>query len=138
MPAAVVVTGKLKARASKFGQSQAIPPAQDRDQYKVLLEELKGVQEAIGATVTEQPAAYAEMLKEEEPAILATDAAERVLKALGDSGIAHATDQQKDFERHLAETFTMSLVTVERWEGSLQPSALLTHTHAEGLCECVV
>ena len=99
-PAAHVdVTGQLKATVGELRQlatkKQSLQRRvdQDKDQYKVLLEEHKKVQEAIDKEhkqLGDQSAAYAKQLKEEavplSPAhehVLDADATEHVLKALG-------------------------------------------------------
>ena len=116
----VDVTGQLKATVGELRQlatkKQSLQRRVDqaKDQYKVLLDELKTVQEAIDRErkqLGDQSAAYAKQLKEEavplSPAnehVLGVDATEHVLKALGQAGIIFNSDQQKELERNLAET----------------------------------
>ena len=99
-----------------------------KEQYKTLLDELKGVQEAIDKEhkqLGDQSEAYAKQLKEEAvpmpPAhehVLDTDTTEHVLKALGQAGIIFNSDQQKELERNLAET----LAKRRKTEGEAQLS----------------
>ena len=90
-----------------------------KEQYKTLLDELKGVQEAIDKEhkqLGDQSEAYAKQLKEE--AVPMPPAHEHVLKALGQAGIIFNSDQQKELERNLAET----LAKRRKTEGEAQLS----------------
>ena len=121
-PAAQVdVTGQLKATVGELCQlsqkKQALQRKVDnaKEQYKVLLEELKGVQNAIDREhkqLGSQSEAYAKQLKEEaipgtpedKEHVIDPDTTEHVLKAIGQAGIIFNADQQKELERNLAET----------------------------------
>ena len=126
---AVDVTGQLKATVGELRQlptkKQSLQRKVDqaKEQYKVLLDELKLVQEAIDKEhkqLGDQSAAYAKQLKDEavtEPAtgehVLGSDATEHVLKALGQAGIVFNATQQQELERNLAETLAKRRKTDE-------------------------
>ena len=84
-----------------------------KENYKILLDELKLVQEAIDREhkqLGSQSEAYAKQLKEEalpgSPAsehVLDPDTTEHVMKAMGQAGIIFNADPQKEL-RNLAET----------------------------------
>ena len=125
----VDVTGQLKATVGELRQlatkKQSLQRKVDqaKEQYKVLLDEFKTVQEAIDKEhkqLGDQSAAYAKQLKEEAvpiaPAhehVLDSDATEHVLKALGQAGILFNSEQQKELERNLAETLAKRRKTEE-------------------------
>lgn len=134
-PAANVdVTGQLKATVGELRQlatkKQSLQRRVDqaKDQYKLLLDELKAVQEAIDKEhkqLGDQSEAYAKQLKAEavplaqaHEHVLDADATEHVLKALGQAGIIFNSEQQKELERNLAET----LAKRRKTEGDTQLS----------------
>ena len=94
-----------------------------KENYKILLDELKLVQEAIDREhkqLGSQSEAYAKQLKEEalpgSPAsehVLDPDTTEHVMKAMGQAGIIFNADQQKELERNLAETSAKRQKTAE-------------------------
>ena len=126
---AVDVTGQLKATVGELRQlatkKQALQRRVDqaKDQYKILLDELKAVQEAIDKEhkqLGDQSEAYAKQLKAEAAEVpttgehvLDSDATEHVLKALGQAGIIFNSEQQKELERNLAETMSKRRKTDE-------------------------
>ena len=126
---AVDVTGQLKATVGELRQlatkKQSLQRKVDqaKEQYKVLLDELKLVQEAIDKEhkqLGDQSEAYAKQLKEEAvevPAagehVLGSDATEHALKALGQDGIVFNATQQQELERNLAETLAKRRKTDE-------------------------
>ena len=126
---AVDVTGQLKATVGELRQlatkKQALQRKVDQaeDHYKILLDELKAVQEAIDKEhkqLGDQSEAYAKQLKAEAVTVTSTgdhvldsDATEHVLKALGQAGIIFNSDQQKELERNLAETMSKRRKTDE-------------------------
>ena len=113
------VTTKLKATVGelrqlsnkKAGLQKRVDSA--KDQYKILLDELKTVQEQIDKEqqqLTAQSEAYAKLLKEEnvedttnETVDVDGDMNDHVLKALAQVGILYTDAQKTDLERHLAE-----------------------------------
>lgn len=113
------VTTKLKATVGelrqlsnkKAGLQKKVDTA--KDQYKILLDELKLVQELIDKEqqqLTAQSEAYAKILKEEnvedttnETGEVDGDMNDHVLKALAQVGILYTDTQKSDLERHLAE-----------------------------------
>ena len=113
------VTTKLKATVGelrqlsnkKAGLQKKVDTA--KDQYKILLDELKMVQELIDKEqqqLTAQSEAYAKILKEEnvedttnETGEVDGDMNDHVLKALAQVGILYTNTQKSDLERHLAE-----------------------------------
>ena len=113
------VTTKLKATVGelrqlsnkKAGLQKGVDNA--KDQYKILLEELKTVQEQIDKEqqqLTAQSEAYAKILKEENAEDTSTETVEvdgdmndHVHKALAQVGILYTDTQKTDLERHLAE-----------------------------------
>ena len=113
------VTTRLKATVGelrqlsnkKAGLQKRVDNA--KDQYKILLDELKTVQEQIDKEqqqLTAQSEAYAKLLKEEnvedttnETVEVDGDMNDHVLKALAQVGILYTDAQKTDLERHLAE-----------------------------------
>ena len=127
--AVVDVTGQLKATVGELRQlatkkrSLQRKVDQAKDHYKLLLDELKAVQEAIDKEhkqLGDQSEAYARQLKAEAVTlpsagehVLDSDATEHVLKALGQAGIIFNSEQQKELERNLAETMAKRRKTDE-------------------------
>ena len=121
-PEPVDVTTKLKVTVGelrqlshrKAGLQKRVDNA--KDQYRVLLDELKTVQEQIDKEqqqLTAQSEAYAKILKEEtkeEPttesalSALDEDMNDHVLKALAQVGILYTETQKSDLQRQLAES----------------------------------
>ena len=111
--ATIDVTGQLKATVGELRQlatkKQSLQRKVDmaKDHYKLLLEELKGVQEAIDKEhkqLGDQSEAYAKQLKEEavpfsppNEHVLDTDATEHVLKALGQAGILFNSASERNW-----------------------------------------
>eukprot|EP00439_Symbiodinium_sp_Y106_P086191 s314_g31.t2 len=111
--ATIDVTEQLKATVGELRQlatkKQSLPRKVDmaKDHYKLLLEELKGVQEAIDKEhkqLGDQSEAYAKQLKEEavpfsppNEHVLDTDATEHVLKALGQAGILFNSASERNW-----------------------------------------
>ena len=126
--ASVDVTGQLKATVGELRplttkkQSLQKRVDQAKESYKMLLDELKIVQEAIDKEhkqLGNQSEAYAKQLKEEAlpttpPAehVLHPDITEHVMKAMGQAGIIFTVEQQKELERNLAETIAKRRKTV--------------------------
>lgn len=126
--ASVDVTGQLKATVGELRQlttkKQSLQKRVDqaKESYKMLLDELKIVQEAIDKEhkqLGNQSEAYAKQLKEEAlpttpPAehVLDPDTTEHVMKAMGQAGIIFTVEQQKELERNLAETIAKRRKTV--------------------------
>ena len=107
-----VTVGELRQLSNKkAGLQKRVDNA--KDQYKLLLDELKMVQEQIDKErqqLTAQSEAYAKLLKEEtnedtssEIVEVDGDVNDHVLKALAQVGILHTESQKSDLERHLAE-----------------------------------
>lgn len=107
-----VTVGELRQLSNKkAGLQKRVDNA--KDQYKLLLDELKMVQEQIDKErqqLTAQSEAYAKLLKEEtnedtssEIVEVDGDVNDHVLKALAQVGILHTESQKSDLERRLAE-----------------------------------
>ena len=86
---------------------------QAKEQYRVLLDELKSVQEMIDKEqqqLSARSAAYAKILKEETKEAPTTEEAvdedvnDHVLKALAQVGILYTDTQKSDLQRQLAES----------------------------------
>ena len=107
-----VTVGELRQLSNKkTGLQKRVDHA--KEQYRVLLDELKSVQEMIDKEqqqLTAQSEAYAKLLKEEtkeEPSsetALDEDMNDHVLKALAQVGILYTETQKSDLQRQLAES----------------------------------
>ena len=106
-----VTVGELRQLSNKkAGLQKRVDNA--KDQYKLLLDELRVVQEQIDKEqqqLTAQSEAYAKLLKEETTAAevsetpVDVDVNEHVLKALAQVGVLYTDSQKTELERQLTE-----------------------------------
>ena len=107
-----VTVGELRQLSNKkAGLQKRVDQA--KEQYRVLLDELKSVQEIIDKEqqqLSARSAAYAKILKEETKEAPTTEEAvdedvnDHVLKALAQVGILYTDTQKSDLQRQLAES----------------------------------